>query len=831
MRTFTLALLAALGLCNGAIAQNVGVGNATPQARLDVNGGVAVAPTAAAAAAAINVPTANLSALRITATAGVQANTINLVGAPAEGQLLTVFNQDGDPATLAGLSIPAGGTADFIFLNGAWRKRGEFPGTAGWGLTGNAGTVAGTNFVGTTDAAEFDVRTNNLIRTRFTNTGAILMANPAVAGNTVVGNTPAALPALTGGSNTVFGTNAAASLTTGTQNTALGQQALTFNVAGVGNTAVGRVAMNNGATGSYNTAVGAFSLLNTATSYNTAVGYAAAQTATTGGDNVAVGDFTLSSTTTGSGNTALGSEAGLSNTTGSLNTFVGNLANVGSGTLTNATAVGALAQVDASNALVLGSVAGVNGATNTVNVGIGVNAPATRLHINGAYANNHTLVAAAAAPPVPNNVSHVRLTAVPGVQANAVVGPGAPVEGQKLTIVNEDDNNASFAGATIVANGGVATFIRANGVWRLESNSATAGWGLTGNTGTVMGTNFLGTIDAQGLDLRTANTIRGRIDAAGLAYFSPNVGGFAAPAGGFTQLNVQGSTYIPNGASYWIGNTADAADRLRMHLAAPNAYIDFASGDLFFRRGTTQMVHFANTGRVGMGANSTANDHLYVQRDPAVFGANRTTIYGYRPGSSVAANGGTGWGIGAVDAAVKGYSFWGNQYTAGVAGYNFLDYANSAALVGARYDGSAMGAFGYNDGLGFHALYLNGNFWNQETEWGQSMAPFVPNTFLLRTINITTHGTGTNGSVVVVSGQMDYYKTGSATYVAMMLYRDGVKIYENSQYSAINQDNMLSVQWLDEPGPGAHTYQLYCQYPSGGLTFYGNSLQAIEIKR
>src|SRR5262249_7606613 len=56
---------------------------------------------------------------------------------------------------------------------------------------------------------------------------------------------------------------------------------------------------------------------------------------------------------------------------------------VSANNLTNATAVGAKAYVSASNALVLGQINGVNGATANTNVGIGVSAPLNRLHVNG----------------------------------------------------------------------------------------------------------------------------------------------------------------------------------------------------------------------------------------------------------------------------------------------------------------------------------------------------------------------------------------------------------------------------------------------------------------
>jgi hypothetical protein len=45
---------------------------------------------------------------------------------------------------------------------------------SGWKLTGNAGTTAGTNFIGTTDNMSFDIRTNNVIRSRLYNSGVFL---------------------------------------------------------------------------------------------------------------------------------------------------------------------------------------------------------------------------------------------------------------------------------------------------------------------------------------------------------------------------------------------------------------------------------------------------------------------------------------------------------------------------------------------------------------------------------------------------------------------------------------------------------------------------------
>ena len=180
---------------------------------------------------------------------------------------------------------------------------------------------------------------------------------------------------------------------TGTSNTASGASALISDTTGGGNTAVGEAALWQNTSGSNNTATGEQALtLNTTGAINTATGYSALVNNTTGNANTAAGYASLKSNTTGGNNSAFGYYAGNTTnqapTTGSNNTFVGSFANPGTQTaLSNATAIGANAQVTASNAMVLGSINGVNAATADTNVGIGTTAPATLLHINHAVPN------------------------------------------------------------------------------------------------------------------------------------------------------------------------------------------------------------------------------------------------------------------------------------------------------------------------------------------------------------------------------------------------------------------------------------------------------------
>jgi hypothetical protein len=119
--------------------------------------------------------------------------------------------------------------------------------------------------------------------------------------------------------------------------------------------------------------------------FNTGTGFGALALNTTGFFNTAVGINSLDNTTTGFNETAVGRDAGFSADaspmTGSGNTFLGSLTGASTGTLTNATAIGANAEVGASNALVLGSIAGVNLASASTNVGIGTTIPQAPLDV------------------------------------------------------------------------------------------------------------------------------------------------------------------------------------------------------------------------------------------------------------------------------------------------------------------------------------------------------------------------------------------------------------------------------------------------------------------
>ncbi|MBI3934018.1 MAG: tail fiber domain-containing protein, partial [Acidobacteria bacterium] len=260
------------------------------------------------------------------------------------------------------------------------------------------------NFIGTINSTG----TLALPLTADASTGVLTLGGPPFlhsfgTNNTFLGSNAGNFTTSGIGQNTGIGTSALEANTTGNHNTATGRRALASNTTGNWNTATGRSAMASNTTGSSNSAIGTNALqVNTTGNGNTATG-TAALFATTGTNNTASGDNALVYNTTGSSNTAIGAQAGYTlsnenaNTVGSNNTYLGAFSGPGVSSasgLTNATAIGANAVVSASNALVLGSIAGVNGAANSVNVGIGAPSPGAKLVVLGSEATANGLDAA-----------------------------------------------------------------------------------------------------------------------------------------------------------------------------------------------------------------------------------------------------------------------------------------------------------------------------------------------------------------------------------------------------------------------------------------------------
>jgi len=179
-----------------------------------------------------------------------------------------------------------------------------------WGLLGNAGTDAATNFIGTTDAQDLVFKVGGQ------KSGLITVSNGSTFFGYISGLSNS------GGDNTGVGTQALRSNTTGFGNSGIGRFALLSNTIGEYNMGIGRAALYSNISGSNNAGIGAGALFsNQSGSDNLAIGASAMYLNLSGSSNVAIGASSLFQVT-GNYNIGIGRSAG-SNKNGSGNIYIG----------------------------------------------------------------------------------------------------------------------------------------------------------------------------------------------------------------------------------------------------------------------------------------------------------------------------------------------------------------------------------------------------------------------------------------------------------------------------------------------------------------------------
>lgn len=347
----------------------------------------------------------------VTAGSYGSASQVPTYTVDSKGRLTAASNTN---IAIAGSAITSGtvstarlgsGTADnttYLRGDGTWATVG-----GGWGLTGNAGTTAGTNFIGTTDNVDLIFKrqgvTQGIIRptniffgasagnTTGTGTNNVGIGNSSLAASTTGGfNTAIGYQGLivntTGSGNVAIGSAPLFSNTTGGENVVVGSDAMAANVAGSRGVAIGKFAMryaNSTATGfnNGNIAIGYQALQGSGTASantgnnNSVLGYEAMLNNTSGGNNTAYGYSTLNFNTTGSNNIALGYQAGNNITTGANNLVIGYDVDAPSATGNNQMTIG--------NLIYATGVDGTGTTLSTGNVGIGINNPGAKLEVAG----------------------------------------------------------------------------------------------------------------------------------------------------------------------------------------------------------------------------------------------------------------------------------------------------------------------------------------------------------------------------------------------------------------------------------------------------------------
>jgi|GEM_PF-739361 len=267
-----------------------------------------------------------------------------------------------------------------------------------------------------------------------------------------------------GMANTSFGRSSLNPLNSGIYNSAFGLSSLANNTSGNSNSAFGNYSLFNTSSGNFNTAVGSNSMYsNTIGIQNTAMGSSASELNSTGNNNSSLGHYALYNNISGSNNTAVGLESLYTNL-GSSNTALGYRSGYTTTTGTNNITVGANATIPtpaASDQMSIGNVLyGANmSATASGKIGIGVPTPSEKLEVAG-------------------KTKTTDLQVTTGASAGKVLTSDA--------VGNATWQNLSLANA----------------------------WSITGNAGTTVASNFIGTTDNTDLLFKRNNLRSGLLNSS-----------------------------------------------------------------------------------------------------------------------------------------------------------------------------------------------------------------------------------------------------------------------------------------------------------------------------
>lgn len=353
---------------------------------------------------------------------------------------------------------------------------------------------------------------------------------------------------------------------------------------------------------------------------------------------------------------------------------------------------------------------------------------------------------------------------------------------------------------------------------------------------------------------------RMRIDNTGKIGIGTTAPGYPLEVvGQIRTSNPVGGLVFPDGTTMTTaaGTSTGLTSTTDLNLAADSDAN--GSGEMFFATNGTNRMKIANGGFVGIGTTSPSTEfHLATSSIAATRGILVSQHSADNNGAFISER--KSRGTEAAPSAVAsgdnigslaGYGYDGSGYTSGGRVRLAVDGAVAAGSVPTRLEfhtGTASngaermridstGKVGIGTSSPAQTLDVTGgvnftgDFVNQEMGWDQNNAWAGGSWTTVRTVTLTTHGTGVNNSAVLIVGFVNVDKSGAAALFSARLLRDGATVLMITTDTCLGSGrSTLPISFVDEPSAASHTYELQWDSPAA-FTLDSTQLSVVEIKR
>ena len=282
---------------------------------------------------------------------------------------------------------------------------------------------------------------------------------------------------------------------------------------------------------------------------------------------------------------------------------------------------------------------------------------------------------------------------IQGIQGDpGVIGAtGATGNGIASTIDNLDGtftltytDGTTFTTSNLTGPQGIQGIQGTQGIQGPQGNQGIQG--LTGDTGPI---------GPQGIQGLTGNA--GPVGPAGPTGPTGPVG----PSGAIGATGAAGQGVPTGGATGQVLSKVDGTD-YNTAWTTPTGGVTGTGTANYHTKWTTGGTALVNSLMQDNGTSLSINypiqstSQLFVYRQQVTAnGDGQSTIYGYRDRNNQ--NDGTSYGQNASNSGVVGMSFWGDQYSFGVGGWNYNDFSRTGGTIGGEIYGNYWGSLGYKN--------------------------------------------------------------------------------------------------------------------------------------